>query len=83
MVWFCFSQIRQKLLLSAFMRAVRDPFPPARQAGILGMAATQNYYLLADIAGKLLPTLCSLTMDPEQSVREQVRGITHLMSLPD
>lgn len=26
-------QIRQKVLISAFIRAMRDPFPPARNAG--------------------------------------------------
>lgn len=26
-------QIRQKVLISAFIRAMRDPFPPARSAG--------------------------------------------------
>lgn len=29
-------QIRQKVLISAFIRAMRDPFPPARSAGKLG-----------------------------------------------
>lgn len=26
-------QVRQKVLISAFVRATRDPFPPARTAG--------------------------------------------------
>ncbi|KAL3874122.1 hypothetical protein ACJMK2_037177 [Sinanodonta woodiana] len=64
-------QIRQKILCSAFMRALKDPFPPARQAGILGMAATQNLYPLTDICHKLLPALVVMMMDPEISVREQ------------
>lgn len=64
--------MRQKILISAFMRALKDPFPPARQAGILAMAATQNYYHVQEIANRLLPSLCSMTRDPEKVVRDQV-----------
>ncbi|XP_013069379.2 N-terminal kinase-like protein isoform X1 [Biomphalaria glabrata] len=63
--------IRQKILCSAFMRAMKDPFPPARQAGILGIAATQNFYNLSEVANRLLPSLCSLTRDPDKGVRDQ------------
>lgn len=63
--------IRQKILISAFLRALKDPFPPARQAGILAMAATQHFYHLNEIANRLLPSLCTMTMDPEKIVRDQ------------
>lgn len=66
------SQIRQKILISAFLRALKDPFPPARQAGILAMAATQNYYHMAEVANRLLPALCTMTRDVEKTVRDQV-----------
>ena len=59
------------MLASAYMRAMKDPFPPARQAGILAMAATHNYFTLAESAQKLLPALCSLTTDPDKGVRDQ------------
>jgi SCY1-like protein 1 len=65
-------QIRQKVLISAFIRAMRDPFPPARNAGILALAATQQYYLLNEVSSRVLPALCQLTMDPEKSVRDSV-----------
>nr|CAH7725902.1 unnamed protein product [Callosobruchus chinensis] len=65
-------QIRQKVLISAFVRAMRDPFPPARNAGVLAMAATQQYYLLSEVSSRILPALCQLTMDPEKSVRDSV-----------
>nr|XP_022904502.1 N-terminal kinase-like protein isoform X1 [Onthophagus taurus] len=65
-------QIRQKVLISAFIRAMRDPFPPARNAGILALAATQQYYLLNEVSTRILPALCQLTMDPEKSVRDSV-----------
>jgi len=71
-------QIRQRVLSSAYMRAMKDPFPPARQAGILAMAATHNYFTLAESAQKLLPALCYLTTDPDKGVRDQVS--LHLLS---
>uniref|UniRef100_A0A182J9A2 N-terminal kinase-like protein n=1 Tax=Anopheles atroparvus TaxID=41427 RepID=A0A182J9A2_ANOAO len=63
-------QVRQRVLVSAFIRAMRDPFPPSRVAGILALAATQQYFLLNEVAIRILPALCPLTMDPEKSVRD-------------
>lgn len=40
-------QVRQRVLVSAFIRAMRDPFPPARVAGVLALAATQQYFCSA------------------------------------
>lgn len=68
--------MRQKIICSAFLRALKDPFPPARQAGILAMAATQNYYSLSEVATRLLPALSVMTMDPDKGVREQVSWLT-------
>ncbi|XP_066996416.2 N-terminal kinase-like protein [Anabrus simplex] len=65
-------QIRQKVLISAFIRAMRDPFPPARSAGVLALAATQQYFLLSEVATRILPALCQLTVDLEKSVRDNV-----------
>jgi SCY1-like protein 1 len=36
----------------------------------LALAVTQQYYLLSEIATKVLPSLCTLTIDPDKSVRE-------------
>lgn len=59
------------MLVVAFVRAMRDPFPPARTAGILALAATQKFYPLSEVAQRILPALCQMTVDPEQSVRDQ------------
>jgi len=68
---FLHPQIRQKVLVSAFTRALRDPFPPARIAGLMALAATQHYYALNQIAQSVLPSLCGLACDPEREVRDQ------------
>ena len=65
-------QMRQKVLVSAFLRSLKDPFPPARCAGIGSMAATHAYYTTSDIAVRLLPALCTVTVDKEKTVRDQV-----------
>ena len=70
----CVPQTRQRVLISAFSRATKDPFPASRSAGVLGFAATNSYYSLAESAARILPMLCTLTVDPEKNVREQVRG---------
>uniref|UniRef100_A0A8C5CQA0 N-terminal kinase-like protein n=1 Tax=Gadus morhua TaxID=8049 RepID=A0A8C5CQA0_GADMO len=62
---------RQRVLISAFSRATKDPFPASRSAGVLGFAATNSYYSLAESAARILPMLCTLTVDPEKNVREQ------------
>uniref|UniRef100_A0A665XG12 N-terminal kinase-like protein n=1 Tax=Echeneis naucrates TaxID=173247 RepID=A0A665XG12_ECHNA len=63
---------RQRVLISAFSRATKDPFPASRSAGVLGFAATHNYYSITEIAARILPTLCAITVDPDKSVRDQV-----------
>uniref|UniRef100_A0A8C6KRX8 N-terminal kinase-like protein n=1 Tax=Nothobranchius furzeri TaxID=105023 RepID=A0A8C6KRX8_NOTFU len=62
---------RERVLISAFSRATKDPFPASRSAGVLGFAATHNYYSVTEIAGRILPTLCAVTVDPNKNVRDQ------------
>lgn len=64
-------QLRQRILLSAFPKAMRDPFPLARLSGIVAFANTDSFYTLKDIASKVLPNLCMLTVDPEKDVRDE------------
>ncbi|XP_064622073.1 N-terminal kinase-like protein [Lineus longissimus] len=64
-------QMRQKILASAYLRALKDPYPPSRQAGILAMAATNNFFTLKDGATRLLPSLTAMTVDPDKGVRDQ------------
>ncbi|XP_020308648.1 N-terminal kinase-like protein isoform X2 [Oncorhynchus kisutch] len=62
---------RQRVLISAFSRATKDPFPASRAAGVLGFAATHNYYSVTESAARVLPTLCTLAVDPDKNVRDQ------------
>lgn len=50
---------------------MRDPFPLSRLSGLIAMANTDRFYTLKDIATRVLPCLCALTIDPEKDVREE------------
>lgn len=41
-------------------------------AGILALAATQHYFLVTEVAFRILPALCQLTVDSDKSVRDHV-----------
>jgi len=64
------DETRQKILVPAFTRAIRDTFPRARVAGLVAFQATVNYYNKEDIATKVLPAVCSLLIDIEKEVRD-------------
>jgi SCY1-like protein 1 len=64
-------QVRQNILIGSFLRAMRDPFPPARLNGILALSATQSFFSIRETACKVMPALCHLTIDPDKSVRDQ------------
>lgn len=58
--------------MTAFLRALKDPFPPARIAAIEAMTATQAFFSVGDLSGRILPALCTVTVDKEKVVRDQV-----------
>ena len=57
---------------------LKDPFPPARIAAINALAATQQFYTLAETSGRVVPILCPLMSDPEKPVREQAFKVSFL-----
>jgi SCY1-like protein 1 len=38
-------------------------------AGVIALSATQQYFSLAEVAQKVLPSLAPLTVDPEKQVK--------------
>ncbi|CAJ0950369.1 unnamed protein product, partial [Mesorhabditis belari] len=62
---------RQKILIGAFTRGLKDPFPPARMAAVLALSATQQFYSLVEVANRIVPALGPMTCDPEKQVRDQ------------
>lgn len=62
-------QTQQNILLPAFLRMLRDPFPPARHAAIAGVSANESLFNIKDCATKIMPALCQMCIDPDTNVR--------------
>ena len=65
------ANTRQKVLIAAFARSLRDPFVHARSASLLALAATSDLFGDEDCALKILPVLCPSLVDKEKLVRDQ------------
>lgn len=61
----------RKVLIPAFTRSVRDPFKPARIAGLMALMATVEYYEPEDLVGKVIPGMSICLLDKEKTVRDQ------------
>ncbi|KAI9167605.1 putative inactive serine/threonine-protein kinase scy1 [Paramyrothecium foliicola] len=62
---------RSKVLIAAFTRSLRDPFVHARNAALMALGATTEYFTDDDSAARILPVVCPLLMDKEKLVRDQ------------
>ncbi len=62
---------RPKVLIAAFTRSLRDPFVHARNAALLALAATGEYFSEEDSANRILPAVCPLLIDKEKLIRDQ------------
>ncbi|KAI1370518.1 ARM repeat-containing protein [Hypoxylon crocopeplum] len=62
---------RTKVLIAAFTRSLRDPFVHARNAALLALAATSDYFNEEECASRILPVICPSLIDKEKLVRDQ------------
>lgn len=60
---------RNKVLTAAFLRTLKDPFPPARAAGANAILMTADMYSISDVATRVLPGVSPLLVDKESDVR--------------
>ncbi|MCJ1315092.1 hypothetical protein MMC15_000408 [Xylographa vitiligo] len=65
------TNTRQKVLIAAFTRSLRDPFIHARNAALQALAATADLFPEEDCANRILPGLCLSLVDKEKIVRDQ------------
>lgn len=65
------TSTRSKVLIAAFTRSLRDPFVHARNASLLALAVTSEYFTEEDSASRILPSICPLLIDKEKLVRDQ------------
>lgn len=60
---------RKKVAIVAFVKSLKDPFPPSRSASLLALNATADFYDASEISSKILPAVSPLLIDNEASVR--------------
>lgn len=65
------TSTRGKVLIAAFTRSLRDPFVHARNASLLALAVTADYFSEEDCATRIMPTVCPLLIDKEKLIRDQ------------
>ena len=68
---FLTPQTRQKVLAAAFIRALKDHFPPSRLAGVMSLNATAALYSVQEVAKRIIPALSHMTIDSDPRVREE------------
>lgn len=61
---------RNKVLAAAFIRSLKDPFPPARAAGVNAILITTGMYNAKDMATRMLPAIVPLLVDSSSEVRK-------------
>ncbi|KAH0832319.1 hypothetical protein J3R83DRAFT_13329 [Lanmaoa asiatica] len=83
---------KQKVLVPAFSKALKDPFLHARVAGLMAFTATSECFNIEDVAAKVIPNVVGATLDKEKIVRDQAfsamelfmkRLSTHAASMPE
>jgi SCY1-like protein 1 len=65
------SSSRARVLIAAFTRSLRDPFVHARNASLMALGVTAEYFSEEDCAVRLLPALCPSLIDKEKLIRDQ------------
>ncbi|KAH6840761.1 armadillo-type protein [Chaetomium sp. MPI-CAGE-AT-0009] len=65
------SSSRAKVLIAAFTRSLRDPFVHARNAALMALSATSDYFSEEDCALRIVPAVCPSLIDKEKLIRDQ------------
>ena len=59
---------KRKVLVPAFVRALKDPFVHARVAGLMAFMATIDCFEVDDVATKVIPNVSPSLIDKEKYV---------------
>lgn len=66
---------RQKLLLPAFARALKDPFIPCRLSALKCLLKVKQFFTAPEIAGKVLPAVSPFLLDGSKDVRKEAFAV--------
>lgn len=67
------------MLIPGFTRALKDGFPPARQAALVSFGVTINYYAPPLCAQQILPVVAPFLVDPVNDVRQAAAQCCHAL----
>eukprot|EP01090_Pellita_catalonica_P019249 TRINITY_DN6463_c0_g1_i1.p1 TRINITY_DN6463_c0_g1~~TRINITY_DN6463_c0_g1_i1.p1 ORF type:complete len:439 (-),score=91.99 TRINITY_DN6463_c0_g1_i1:77-1360(-) len=59
---------RKRVLVAAFRRSLKDPFPPARVAALMSFSATHQFYEPEIVARHIIPEVSPLLVDSNKDV---------------
>ncbi len=62
--------VRLRVLCTSLLKALKDSFVHCRLAGLKASIACLQYIDMPQLAGKILPMICTLTLDRSAEVRE-------------
>lgn len=68
---------REKMLLPAYARAMKDTFAPCRLAALQSLVKSQDLFSKPDLASRVLPAITPLLLDPMANVRKEAFGAVH------
>lgn len=57
---------RRKVLVPAFTRAIKDPFVPARLAGVMSFMGAVECFDPEELASRVVPAVAAVMIDPEK-----------------
>mmetsp|Transcript_15115 Transcript_15115/g.17308 ORF Transcript_15115/g.17308 Transcript_15115/m.17308 type:complete len:817 (+) Transcript_15115:133-2583(+) len=62
---------KQKMLLPAYARSMKDPFSPCRLSALKSTMKSQSLFTKQDLATKVMPSVMPLLLDPMTDVRQE------------
>jgi SCY1-like protein 1 len=75
------ESIRLRVIVPAFLKAMKDPFAYARLAAVRATSACREFYEPNLLVAKLLPEICPLLLDPYGPVRDAAASASGSSSL--
>jgi SCY1-like protein 1 len=72
---------REKLILPAFVRAMKDNFAPCRLAALQCLTGVQEFFGPEGLASKLLPSITPHLLDADSNVRKEAFSVTQALLL--
>ena len=71
---------KQKMLLPAYVRSMKDPFSPCRLSALKSTMMSKSLFTKQDLATKVMPSVMPLLLDPMMDIRQEAfRAVRDLL----